>query len=306
MRLAYGERVDDDPHPDQVLEAVVVAPPDPRLIPQQPLVHRDRRRHASAVRMSFAFRARFTRGDISAVGTHRPVVSIGVHGWNGPLARERRPPPDRPHHASRCPARARVLGLPGTAARAARQRRRRCRAATRPPNLTPSSGDQATLAHLEESSWVCSTARSRSSPAPGAASAAVTRCCSRRKARRSWSTTSADRAAATAPTPRPAQQVVDEIAAKGGRAVANYDSVSSWTGAEAMVQQAVDDVRRPRRAHQQRRNPARQDELQHGRGRVGPGHRRPPEGPLRDLALRRRRTGARGRRRPASPSTRRS
>jgi NAD(P)-dependent dehydrogenase (short-subunit alcohol dehydrogenase family) len=38
----------------------------------------------------------------------------------------------------------------------------------------------------------------------------------------------------------PAQQVVDEITAKGGRAVANYDSVSSWTGAEAMVQQAVD------------------------------------------------------------------
>jgi NAD(P)-dependent dehydrogenase (short-subunit alcohol dehydrogenase family) len=38
----------------------------------------------------------------------------------------------------------------------------------------------------------------------------------------------------------PAQQVVDEIAAKGGRAVANYDSVSSWSGAEALVQQAVD------------------------------------------------------------------
>ena len=38
----------------------------------------------------------------------------------------------------------------------------------------------------------------------------------------------------------PAQQVVDEIAAKGGRAVANYDSVSSWSGAEAMVQQAVE------------------------------------------------------------------
>src|SRR3954471_7363478 len=38
----------------------------------------------------------------------------------------------------------------------------------------------------------------------------------------------------------PAQQVVDEIAAKGGQAVANYDSVSSWTGAEAMVQQAID------------------------------------------------------------------
>jgi NAD(P)-dependent dehydrogenase (short-subunit alcohol dehydrogenase family) len=38
----------------------------------------------------------------------------------------------------------------------------------------------------------------------------------------------------------PAQQVVDEIVAKGGRAVANYESVSSWTGAEALVQQAVD------------------------------------------------------------------
>jgi NAD(P)-dependent dehydrogenase (short-subunit alcohol dehydrogenase family) len=39
----------------------------------------------------------------------------------------------------------------------------------------------------------------------------------------------------------PAQQVVDEIAAKGGRAVANHDSVSSWAGAERMVQQAVDE-----------------------------------------------------------------
>ena len=37
----------------------------------------------------------------------------------------------------------------------------------------------------------------------------------------------------------PAQAVVDEIIAKGGRAVANYDSVSSWAGAEAMIAQAV-------------------------------------------------------------------
>ena len=40
----------------------------------------------------------------------------------------------------------------------------------------------------------------------------------------------------------PAQQVVDEIAAKGGRAAANYDSVSSWDGAQRMVQQAVDEL----------------------------------------------------------------
>ena len=38
----------------------------------------------------------------------------------------------------------------------------------------------------------------------------------------------------------PAQQVVDEIVAAGGRADANDDSVSSWDGAERMIDQAVD------------------------------------------------------------------
>jgi NAD(P)-dependent dehydrogenase (short-subunit alcohol dehydrogenase family) len=38
----------------------------------------------------------------------------------------------------------------------------------------------------------------------------------------------------------PAQQVVDEIVAAGGEAVANYDDVSSWEGAEHLVQQAID------------------------------------------------------------------
>jgi NAD(P)-dependent dehydrogenase (short-subunit alcohol dehydrogenase family) len=38
----------------------------------------------------------------------------------------------------------------------------------------------------------------------------------------------------------PAQQVVEEINANGGRAVVNGGSVSSWADAEAMVQQAVD------------------------------------------------------------------
>jgi len=40
----------------------------------------------------------------------------------------------------------------------------------------------------------------------------------------------------------PAQEVVDEITAKGGKAVANYDSVSSWEGAQRMIQQAVDEL----------------------------------------------------------------
>src|SRR3954449_2955145 len=38
----------------------------------------------------------------------------------------------------------------------------------------------------------------------------------------------------------PAQQVVDEIKAAGGEGIANYDDCASWTGAEGMVQQAID------------------------------------------------------------------
>ncbi len=38
----------------------------------------------------------------------------------------------------------------------------------------------------------------------------------------------------------PAQQVVDEIEGAGGEAVANYDDCSSWTGAEGMVNQAIE------------------------------------------------------------------
>jgi hypothetical protein len=63
------------------------------------------------VRMALAFRARLTRGDISAVGSHRPVVSVGVHGWRGrwlvnganrPIAQI----------TLALPVRARVLGFP--------------------------------------------------------------------------------------------------------------------------------------------------------------------------------------------------
>src|ERR671937_1529941 len=40
---------------------------------------------------------------------------------------------------------------------------------------------------------------------------------------------------------RPAQQVVDEITAAGGRAVANYEDISTWKGAQALVDQALDE-----------------------------------------------------------------
>ncbi|MDF0532324.1 SDR family oxidoreductase [Tsukamurella sp. 8F] len=42
----------------------------------------------------------------------------------------------------------------------------------------------------------------------------------------------------------PAQSVVDEIVAAGGRAVANTDSVADWAGAQSLVQQAVDEFGR--------------------------------------------------------------
>jgi NAD(P)-dependent dehydrogenase (short-subunit alcohol dehydrogenase family) len=38
----------------------------------------------------------------------------------------------------------------------------------------------------------------------------------------------------------PAQQVVDEIVAGGGKAIANADSVADWDGGQAMVQAAID------------------------------------------------------------------
>ena len=56
-------------------------------------------------------------------------------------------------------------------------------------------------------------------------------------------------------------------------------------------------VRRPARAREQRRHPARPRDHQHDRGRVGRGDHRAPEGSLRADASRRRRTGASRRRR---------
>jgi len=40
---------------------------------------------------------------------------------------------------------------------------------------------------------------------------------------------------------RPAQQVVDEIVAGGGRAAANYDNVADWDGGQQLIAQAVDE-----------------------------------------------------------------
>ncbi len=41
---------------------------------------------------------------------------------------------------------------------------------------------------------------------------------------------------------RPAQQVVDEIVAAGGTAIANFDDIASWDGGQALIGQAVDEL----------------------------------------------------------------
>ena len=48
----------------------------------------------------------------------------------------------------------------------------------------------------------------------------------------------------TQPSSGPAQDVADEIKAKGGRAVANYDTVATAQGGENMVRQALDEFGR--------------------------------------------------------------
>src|SRR5256714_6826419 len=40
---------------------------------------------------------------------------------------------------------------------------------------------------------------------------------------------------------RPAQQVVDEIGAQGGKASANYEDISTWSGAQKLIGQAVEE-----------------------------------------------------------------
>ncbi len=79
----------------------------------------------------------------------------------------------------------------------------------------------------------------------------------------------------------PAQQVVDEIEAMGGEAVANGDNVAELGGWPTTDQRRDRGVRRSRHPREQRRHPARPGARQHDRGGVGRRRRRPPEGPLR-------------------------
>ncbi len=108
------------------------------LLPRNLGVHRDRRRHdprPHVVRVPGPVHPRRHQRRSARAG---PCVSIGVHGWRGRwLVNGAHRPIARDH--VRAPGVGPRARLPGAAPRAAGQRRRRCRAATRPPNLTHAS-----------------------------------------------------------------------------------------------------------------------------------------------------------------------
>ena len=78
----------------------------------------------------------------------------------------------------------------------------------------------------------------------------------------------------------PADQVVAEIKAAGGTAVANHDTVATSAGGEGIIKTALDSFGRARHPREQRRHPARPHGVQHDGGRLGRRHRRAPEGAL--------------------------
>ena len=80
------------------------------------------------------------------------------------------------------------------------------------------------------------------------------------------------------------------------------ESVATMAGGKAVIELALEGVRRPPHPRLLRRHPARADDLQHERGGVGRGHRRPPQGPLHGDAAGHRATCARRRPAASSPS----
>ena len=66
-----------------------------------------------------------------------------------------------------------------------------------------------------------------------------------------------------------AARTVSEVTDEVGSAAPSTHNVATWAGGDALVQQAIDDLRTTRHPREQRRDPARRDDVQHDRGRVG-------------------------------------
>ena len=82
----------------------------------------------------------------------------------------------------------------------------------------------------------------------------------------------------------PARDVVDEITAAGGTAVASTENVATWSGAESVVLQAISEFGRLDVAGQQCRYSAGFVHCRHGGIALGRGNRGALEGALRDAA----------------------
>ena len=76
----------------------------------------------------------------------------------------------------------------------------------------------------------------------------------------------------------PADEVVEEIGAAGGKAVADYENVADFAGAERMVAHAVEAFGRLDILVNNAGIIARPDAREHDRGGVGRRHRRPSQG----------------------------
>ena len=118
-----------------------------------------------------------------------------------------------------------------------------------------------------------------SSPAPRAAWVASRRSSLRGSVRASWSTISVSRRRLAARRGAGARGI-EEIKAMGGEAVPHFGDVADWNDSRAMIEKAIDDVRRSEHLGEQRRILSRPDDLQHVGGRVRLRHPRAPERPL--------------------------
>ena len=86
----------------------------------------------------------------------------------------------------------------------------------------------------------------------------------------------------------PAHEVVEEIRAFGGEAVAHTENVATWDGGRSVIQTALDSFGELHVLDQQCGDPPRPDAHEHVRGGVGRGRQRPPQRALRPHAVRRR------------------
>ena len=81
----------------------------------------------------------------------------------------------------------------------------------------------------------------------------------------------------------PAEEVVAEIKAAGGEAIANHDDVTDFDAAKRLVDSAVDTFGDLHVLVNNAGHPPRPHADQHDRGGVGRRHQGPPEGPLRPM-----------------------